>query len=195
MRDCPIDLNREEIWGHVTMKDADTGEILVDKDNSIHFENFSVAVGRAIAGQSQGFINEIAFGNGGSMVDGVGAITYLPPNTTGQNASLYNKTYGKTGLYSSEVGTSTYDPNNTIEVQHQGGTTYTDIVIIATLDYSEPSGQDAMDNGGTNGDYVFDELGLVSADGHLLSHVIFSPLQKSLNRKIEIQYTIRVTMV
>jgi hypothetical protein len=65
------------------------------------------------------------------------------------------------------------------------------------LDYGEPTGQDAIDNA-TNSDslYVFDELGLVSYDsagqGRLLTHVIFHPVQKSLNRLIQIDYTVRV---
>lgn len=191
----PIDYSKQKIWGHVCMRDSITKEILLDMDNSIHFENFSVALARSIAGQSAGFINSIAYGNGGSMVDGVGAITYLPPNVTGTTATLYSQTYEKTGLYTSEEGTSGYDPENTIEIKHMGGTTYTDMIIISTLDYGEPSGQDAVDNGGSNGTYVFDELGLVSSDGHLLSHVIFNPIQKSLNRKIEIEYTVRITMI
>ena len=55
----------------------------------------------------------------------------------------------------------------------------------------------AFDNA-TNPDdaFVFDELGLksYSADGsgRLITHVIFHPVQKSLNRLIQIDYTVRV---
>ena len=42
------------------------------------------------------------------------------------------------------------------------------------------------------GEFVFDELGLISESGKLLTHVIFSPVQKSLNRLIQIDYTVRI---
>ena len=68
------------------------------------------------------------------------------------------------------------------------------------MDYGEPTGQEAFDNTTNfNGDYVFDELGLKSWEGtengstnKLLTHVIFHPVQKSLNRLIQIDYTLRI---
>jgi hypothetical protein len=71
------------------------------------------------------------------------------------------------------------------------------------LDYGEPADQAAFDNSQSlNGDYVFDELGLKarSLDGSeglvttglLLTHVVFHPVQKSLNRLIQIDYTVRI---
>jgi hypothetical protein len=66
------------------------------------------------------------------------------------------------------------------------------------LDYGEPAGQQAFDNSTNfNGEYVFDELGLKAWEGSssnlmLLTHVIFHPVQKSLNRQIQIDYTVRI---
>jgi hypothetical protein len=65
------------------------------------------------------------------------------------------------------------------------------------LDYGEPNGQQAFDTAASqNESYVFDELGLKSyspnGTGRLLTHVIFHPVQKSLNRLIQIDYTVRV---
>jgi hypothetical protein len=115
----------------------------------------------------------------------------LPPNTTGQNASLYNQTYSKIVDNTNVLNT---DPaRNFIEVRHTPGTIYTDLFVSCLLDYAEPSGQTSFDNSSTmQGDYVFDELGLVSSSGKLLTHVVFHPVQKSLNRLIQIDYTIRI---
>ena len=89
---------------------------------------------------------------------------------------------------------------NKMEIRHTAGNKYTDIVATCTLDYGEPTGQEAFDNTTNfNGDFVFDELGLKSWEGtengtsnKLLTHVIFHPVQKSLNRLIQIDYTLRI---
>jgi hypothetical protein len=93
---------------------------------------------------------------------------------------------------------SNLDPTrNFIETRHITGTNYTDVFITCLLDYGEPGGQEAFDNTNNNdSDYVFDELGLVSysstGNPRLLTHVIFHPVQKSLNRLIQIDYTVRI---
>jgi hypothetical protein len=80
-----------------------------------------------------------------------------------------------------------------MEIRHVAGTKYTDILVSCLLDYGEPAGQDAYDNSSDlNGAFVFDELGLKTASGKLLTHVVFHPVQKSLNRLIQIDYTVRV---
>jgi hypothetical protein len=186
-----FDKNGVMIQGHIKIFDPITGEILQDKSNAIHYENMSEALAQSIANKGTGVIESMAFGNGATAVDTTGIITYLPPNTTGQNATLYNQTYSKIVDNTNVLNT---DPaRNYIEVRHTPGTIYTDLFISCLLDYAEPTGQSSFDNSTTmQGDYVFDELGLISSGGRLLTHVVFHPVQKSLNRLIQIDYTIRI---
>lgn len=185
-----------KIEGFVKITDPATGEVLVDKKNAIHYENISVAMAQSLADRNLGYIYQMAFGNGGSSVDPTGVITYLPPNTTGQNADLYNQTYQKVVDDNSAADT---DPtNNKMTVLHTAGNVYTDILVTCLLDYGEPLEQQAFDNSTNfNGEYVFDELGLKAWNGaadnlRLITHVIFHPVQKSLNRQIQIDYTVRI---
>jgi hypothetical protein len=189
-----------KIQGFVKIYDPNSGEVLVDKKNAIHYENISICMAETLSNrtsaQGGGWIYAMAFGNGGSAVDPTGVITYLPPNTTGANASLYNQTYAKVVDDNSAANS---DPaNNYMTVVHTSGTVYTDIVTTCLLDYGEPAGQQAFDNSTNfNGEYVFDELGLQAWNGSasnllLITHVIFHPVQKSLNRQIQIDYTLRI---
>ena len=109
-----------QIQGFVKIHDPNSGEVLVDKKNAIHYENISIAMAQTLSNrtlaQGGGLIYEMAFGNGGSSVDPTGVITYLPPNTTGQNADLYNETYAKVVDDNSAADT---DPlNNKMTVLH-----------------------------------------------------------------------------
>jgi len=189
-----------KIEGFVKIIDPNSGEVLVDKKNAIHYENISIAMAQTLSNrtsaQGGGWIYEMAFGNGGSSVDPTGVITYLPPNITGQNADLYNETYAKVVDDNSAGDLDT--ANNYMTVRHTTRMPYTDIVVTCLLDYGEPPGQQAFDNSTNfNGEYVFDELGLKSWAGSstdlmLITHVIFHPVQKSLNRQIQIEYTLRI---
>ena len=185
-----------KIEGFVKIFDPNSGEVLVDKKNAIHYENISIAMAQTLANRDLGYIYEMAFGNGGSSVDPTGIITYLPPNTTGQNADLYNETYAKVVDDNSAADIDT--ANNYLTVLHTSGKVYTDILVTCLLDYGEPPGQQAFDNSTDfNGEYVFDELGLKAWNGsadnlRLITHVIFHPVQKSLNRQIQIDYTLRI---
>ena len=189
-----------KIEGFVKIFDPNTKEVFVDKKNAIHYENMSISLAETLShrtsAQGGGWIYEMAFGNGGSSVDPTGIITYLPPNTTGINADLYNETYAKVVDDNSAADT---DPtNNNMTVLHTSGKVYTDILVSCLLDYGEPPGQQAFDNSTNfNGEYVFDELGLKAwagsaTDLRLIPHVIFHPVQKSLNRQIQIDYTVRI---
>ena len=181
--------------GHIKIFDPSTKEVFIDKRNAIHYENMSVAMVQSLSNQGQGTVYQMAFGSGGTIVDPTGLITYLTPNTVGVNSSLYNQTYVKIVDQNSIANT---DPaRNLMQVRHVSGATYSDILISCLLDYSEPLEQQAFDNSvDMNGNFVFDELGLVSYNpngtGKLLTHVVFHPVQKSLNRLMQIDYTIRV---
>jgi hypothetical protein len=186
--------------GFLKIHDPNNGEVFFDGCNAINYENMSIAMAQTLSNRGYGEIYQMAFGNGGASVDATGIITYLPPNTTGINAALYNQTYAK---IVDDNSVFNLDPTrNKMTVNHTQGKVYTDILVQCLLDYGEPSGQAAFDNSTqTNGSYVFDELGLLANIGtdtngnvitSLLTHVIFHPVQKSLNRQIQIDYTVRI---
>jgi hypothetical protein len=189
------DLTGIHIEGHIKIYDPISKEIYINKRNAIHYENMSIALAESIGNSGQGFIYQMAFGNGGTAVDPTGIITYLTPNSSGANASLYNETYAKVV---NDRSSNNVDPTrNYVESRHVTGTNYTDVFVSCLLDYGEPSGQSAYDNTNNNESaYVFDELGLKSysstGNSLLLTHVIFHPVQKSLNRLIQVDYTVRI---
>jgi len=196
----PNETGSVSVQGHIKIFDPETKEVFIDKRNAIHYENFSIALVQSISNQGGGPIAEMVFGNGGSRVDPTGIITYLTPNTVGSNAALYNETYYKTVDPKREYS---LDPaRNFMEYRHIAGVPYSDVLISCLLDFGEPNDQLAFDNSvSTDGNYVFDELGLKAYSevgpnlGPLLTHVIFHPVQKSLNRMIQIDYTIRIQSI
>jgi hypothetical protein len=188
------------IQGFLKIFDPNTHEVFFDGSNAIHYENISLAIAEALTNRGTGMIYKMAFGNGGASVDETGIITYLPPNTVGENSALYNQTYAKV-VDDTNINNNNPSRNKMI-INHTTGKVYTDILVQCLLDYSEPPGQAAFDNGNQlESAYVFDELGLLSYEGvdnsgnelnKLLTHVIFHPVQKSLNRQIQIDYTVRI---
>ena len=189
------------VQGHIKIFDPESGEVYVDKRNAIHYENISEAIAYCLANKGQSYIYEMHFGNGGTSIDPTGVINYLPSNTNTSNSNLYNPTFAKIVDNTSALNT---DPTrNKIEVRHTPGRIYSDLVISCLLDYGEPTGQSAFDNSTSLDDtYTFDELGLkarstdgstgLTTTGKLLTHVVFHPVQKSLNRLIQIDYTVRI---
>jgi hypothetical protein len=189
-----------DVIGFLKIYNPQTGEVFLNKKNAIHYENMSDALALTLSNRGTGTIYQMAFGNGAASVDATGIITYLPPNVTGQNANLYNQTYAK--IVDDTLISNNSPSTNKMIVSHEAGKIYTDVLIQCLLDYGEPGGQDAFDNG-TNleSSFVFDEIGILANYGtdtegnvitKLLTHVIFHPIQKSLNRQIQIDYTIRI---
>lgn len=185
------------IEGHVLIRgyDDDSSEpiILLNKRNAVHGEHASVLIARALANRSEGgSIHSMHFGTGGATIDPLGNIVYSTPNTTG-SADLNTPVYYE--IVDNEAGAPS---GNQMTVRHVNGTLFADIEIRCVLDKNEPFGQETFDSGGLNSTsepvFAFDELGLKTEDGLLITHIVFSPVQKSANRIIEVVYTLRITV-
>lgn len=210
-----IDYIKLQVKGHVLIVDSETNEVILDKTNAIHPENLSLAIANAMADEPNGHIQQIVFGNGASTVSAVSDVSYFPPNIVGGGAQLYNQTYSK--VIDSQSLLNSDPVNNSITVAHTANTTYSDLVVKCTLTKQEPNGQMAFDNativnrnttslaGGLvvssdpTAAFLFDEIGLQTVDpvtGNtlLLSHVIFHPILKSLNRSFTVFYTLRFVL-
>tara|TARA_B100000035_G_C21035608_1_gene570745 strand:+ start:4709 stop:5296 length:588 start_codon:yes stop_codon:yes gene_type:complete len=179
--------------GHVLISDVDTGEVLLDKFNAINFENMAIAIANLLANQTDNgdgfYISKIAFGRGGTIVDANGNITYKTPKTNGASGSLYEPNFGANADQAVEKAIGSFHVSN-------NNGSYRDLTSVVTLDYNEPAEALASDNAADFDDaesYVFDELALVGDNDAFLTHLIFHPIQKSQNRKLEIRYTLRIT--
>ena len=185
------------IDGHVLVRDIDTKEVLLDKHNAINYENFAVAIasllsGTVDSGTGQGFeITKMKFGNGGTVIDATGNVEYRTTNTDTKLGDLYNETYSK--IVDVDDASNTDTTNNKVEIQTYAGQPYSDVIVTATLDYSEPTSQNTLDTTTSmNGDYTFDEIALETAAATRLTHICFHPIEKSGNRKIQVIYTLRI---
>lgn len=174
---------RLKATGHVLIVD-DTDEnnpqILVDKCNAIHPQNFARIVARALSREDNSWIHRIAFGNGGTITDAAFTVTFKTPNdgqvpdTAGWASRLYNETYTEivddsNPNVTAGNGSTPDDPESIEHVSGPGvrssenGVT-SDIVIEAVLNANEPLGQQSTDNIGstayTEDAFTFDEIGL-----------------------------------
>jgi hypothetical protein len=189
-----------DIKGFIKITDLTDNTVIVEKNNQVHYENLSEAMASSLSNRGNGQLFSMAFGNGGSSVNQVGLISYLPPNVRGQNATLYNKTYSKVVDDTSILNSNSLQ--NKMTVLHTPGKVYTDILISCVLDFGEPAGQTIFDNSvQTESKFTFDELGLEANYGvdingiqttRLLTHVVFHPVQKTLNRQYQVDYTLRI---
>lgn len=178
---------------HEDMGDPSRAEVVLNKRNAIHQEHASILIARAIANRENGSIYSMWFGTGGATIDPLGTIVYATPNTTGA-ADL------NTPVYFEVVDDTDGAPEgNQMAVRHINGTLFSDVEIRAVLDKNEPFGQPAFDNVGTtnlnSSQFVFDEIGLKTEDDLLVTHIVFSPIEKTSNRIFEIVYTLRVSIV
>jgi len=201
-----------KVKGHVLIKDKKTGEVLLDKNNAIHNQNMAVSIARGLSNTDFDAIGThqifaLALGNGGSDVNNMSQITYLPPNVNNGAADrLYNQTYYEV-VDEQQVGTPAA---NSVTYQQSGIDTTSIVIITATIAAGEPLGQDISDSPpdpNPNSEFAFDELGLytygtngafsnsaVPLDSLLLTHIIFSPILKTANRELVITYTLTVSV-
>ena len=74
------------IEGHIKIWDPESGEVMVRRRNAVNFENMSIALASLLANESGSTstyeIKTMRFGNGGTSIDGLGAVTYKATNTT-----------------------------------------------------------------------------------------------------------------
>lgn len=192
----------------IVITDLDSGKELVRGSNAIHQENMSNAIAKMMTRDTNFFISEIHFGNGASIIGSDGNISYRAPNVTGLSADLHNSKYFRVV---DKVDSNNPDSTlNAVTVDHTTGTTYSDIVVTATLDYADPnpadsifnivnSTQDSLDaTTSIAGEFEFDEIGLKTRGttgvntGYLLTHFIFHPVEKIANQRIQVVYTLRV---
>ena len=172
--------------------DHSKARVIMDKRNAIHQEHASILIARAIANRDNGSIYSMHFGTGGATIDPLGNIIYATPNTTGA-ADLNNPVYFE--VVDDNEGAPS---GNQMAVRHINGTLFSDVEIRCVLDKNEPFGQPVFDNVGNvninNSTFVFDEIALKTEDGLLITHITFSPVEKSANRIIEIVYTLRISI-
>lgn len=95
-----LDNFQVQVTGHGHITD-DLGNVLLDKFNSIHPQNVARIFARALSNEHNYFINRIAFGNGGTVVDAATTITYRTPNDgqspdiSNWDSRLYHETFSK----------------------------------------------------------------------------------------------------
>lgn len=195
----PRDELRVKIEGHVKIveyldrTDLEAGKVnrvMLDKRNAIHKENASIIIARALAGQPSGSVFQMAFGTGGSTVGPTGVIVFATPNTTGA-ANLNQPVYFE--LVDDLQGAPS---GNSLAVRHINGTLFSDLEIRCVLDKNEPFGQAAFSNAGTKNvntsNFMFDEIALKTEDDLLMTHVVFSPVEKAADRIFECVYSLRI---
>ena len=184
---------KTKIKGHVLVKDKNTNEVLVDKFNAVHPQNMAKVIARGLANESNQQIFKIALGNGGTYIDSTQNIVYNSPNIIGQSADLYNVTYTEVvDDVSADVGIG-----NSVISQAAPSPDISSLVICTIqLSANEPAGQASTDGVTTNPNsaFTFDELGLKTVDGLLLSHIVFNPIEKNAQRELIISYTLTVSV-
>lgn len=187
------DSSKFQFTGHVCAMYTDTGEIVINKFNKIHPQNMARILARGLANEPNSSIFKIKFGNGGTFIDSNQRITFLQPNTVGTNAKLYNTTYEE------QVDDTHQDTpiSNSVVSSASPAPSLTSVVTVTVeIGPDEPAGQPISDGNVTDPEnrFMFDELGVFTSDDIMLTHLIFSPFQKTANRSLLVTYTITIAV-
>lgn len=180
------------VRGDVMIED-DLGQVLLAKQNSVHPQNLSRIIARALAGELNSTIFKLALGNGGTYIDASGDTSFRRPNDgvspdlSGWQSRLYNETYSEVvDEGSSQLGQGvgafpSGDGQNVAGVRSiKLPTGESQIIVTCVINSQEPNAQltNSLINSphdpsnGTNqtigqvspsGVYTFDELGLFTA--------------------------------
>jgi hypothetical protein len=166
----------------------DLGNILLDKNNTIHPMNMSCAFARALSNESNHYIHRIAFGNGGTYIDTSNVVVFNIPNDgrgESYKSRLYNETYSEiiddsSKLLSTGLGTSpANDPYGSNNSKNGPGVisnevltsnpleNYSQVIITCILNKNEPLSQYITQSAGNtiipeepNTVFAFDEIGI-----------------------------------
>lgn len=185
------------VRGLVRIIDQETGEVVFDDHNDIHAYNFSRLITSALCkGNNAIYINSMKFGNGGVFIDSNGNTNFSQPNVNLINATLYNTTWV-------EYFNNADNPLNSIDQVTNAEDVSSSLLVKVVLGPNRPSGQAATDNTSSTpyipvsdslvtsqNPFVFSEIGLFDNQDNLLTHVIFSPIEKTANRTLIIEYTL-----
>ena len=184
---------KTKIKGHVKAFYKDNGEVVVDKFNAVHPQNMAKVLARGLANEPNQQIFQIALGNGGTYIDSTQSIVYNSPNIIGLGADLYNTTYTE---IVDDANTSVGIGNSVISQSAPSPDISSLVICTIQLSANEPAGQATTDGVTTdpNSAFTFDELGLKTVDGLLLSHIVFNPIEKNAQRELIISYTLTVSV-
>lgn len=185
---------RIKIKGHVLIRDKFTHEVLLDTENAIHTKNMALALVKGLTklDTNNCFIHSMKFGNGGTLDNQTSGYTLKSPNVDNPNATLYNQTYEEI-LNPSSAG---YETGNYITYQNDPDV-FPVIVCVAEISSSQPSSQlgaEATVESNMNNEFAFDELGLFTKDGKMLSHVTFPPRLKTAGKQQIVTYTLTLLL-
>lgn len=169
------ELLRIGITTNVNITD-DLGNVLVDKSNSIHPQNMSRVIARALSNEPNSTIYKLALGRGGTFTDATGEISFRRPNdgvapdASGYQSRLYDEVYYEIiddGSSANDTGPGSYPSGTKLNkvVSQELDTGESQIIVTCILDNQEPNGQElsSLIPASLNGTFVFDELGLFTS--------------------------------